>query len=551
MKRILLLSAAIVTLFVGALAFRTDYFEISKNLEIFTDLYKELNTYYVDDIDPNDIMQEGIGAMLQSLDPYTNFISEADMEDYRFQTTGKYGGIGSLIQKSGEYVMVSEPYQDNPADEAGLRAGDRIVRIDAYDVVGKSTQDVSKLLKGEPGTTVEVEVERPTLDGGFETVVVDIVREEVQIDNVPYHGMVDEHIGYIRLSNFTQEAGQEVADALKDLKEEDPDLAGVVLDVRGNPGGLLKEAVNVCNVFIEKGELIVMTMGKNPEWDREFKTINQPVDTDIAVAVLTSRGSASASEIVSGAIQDLDRGVVIGQKTFGKGLVQTTRPLAYNSSLKVTTAKYYIPSGRCIQAIDYAERNEEGAVVKIPDSLKTAFETRNGRTVYDGGGIDPDIPVDMRTLNEISISLLRKNLIFDYATQFVLRNETIPPAGAFELSDAQYADFVDWLSDKEYDYTTDSERMLEELRDEIEEEGRLAAVEADLDELGDEIMHDKERDLQNHRTEIQRLLEVEIATRYHYQRGSIEAGFKYDDDLAEALRTLTDSGAYEDILTAR
>jgi carboxyl-terminal processing protease len=418
MKKYLIVVIVAIVGLIGFTSSTTQYFEISKNFEIFGSLYKELNTYYVDEIDPNELMQEGINAMLSSLDPYTNFYSEADIETFRFETTGKYGGIGSLIRKYGDYIVITEPYEGFPAAKSGMIAGDKIAEVDGKSVKGKNTEEVSKFLKGEPGSSVKVKVLRPQADGSDKEMEFTVTREEVKVKNVPYYGFATNDIGYINLSNFTQLAGKEVEDAFKDLKKQNPNMKALVLDVRGNPGGLLNEAVNIVNIFVDKGHKVVYTKGKVSDWDKDFKTLNEAYDTKIPVAVLTSRGSASASEIVSGAIQDLDRGVVVGQKTFGKGLVQTTRKLSYNTQLKVTTAKYYIPSGRCIQAINYAEKDEEGAVVKIPDSLKVAFKTANGRTVYDGGGVDPDIITEPRKLSDITVALLRKDLIFDYATYF-------------------------------------------------------------------------------------------------------------------------------------
>lgn len=529
----------------------TEYFEISKNLEIFATLYKELNSYYVDDIDPNEFMQEGIDAMLHSLDPYTSYYSEAEIENYRFETTGKYGGIGSLIKKSEDYIVISEPYEGYPADKAGLIAGDKIVSVDGNLVKGKSSDEVSKYLKGEPGTKIQVKVLRPLADGSDKEMNIEIVREEVKVKNVPYYGMANDNVGYIKLSNFTQQAGKEVEDAYKSLRKENPNLAGVVLDLRGNPGGLLHEAVNICNVFIDKGQLIVFTKGKVEEWDKDFKTINEPVDTDIPVVVLTNRGSASASEIVSGAIQDLDRGVIVGQKTFGKGLVQTTRKLSYNTQLKVTTAKYYIPSGRCIQAINYAEKDEDGAVSRIPDSLKVAFKTSNGRVVYDGGGIDPDLVLEVEYLSDISVSLSRKDLIFDYATIYKAKNPELRGGIDYRMSQAEYDEFVAWLQDKDYDYQTESEALLDKFKEAAEEEDYFAAIESEFVMLKEEIGHDKKKDLQKQQAEIKQLLENEIVTRYYYREGAIQNSFSYDKEMTEALKILEDKSVYENYLKAQ
>ena len=542
----------IIVVIVGALGIAatntTEYFEISKNLEIFATLYKELNSYYVDDIDPNEFMQEGIDAMLLSLDPYTNFYSEAEIENYRFETTGKYGGIGSLIKKEEDYIVISEPYEGYPADKAGLIAGDKIVSVDGKLVKGKSSEEVSKYLKGEPGTKIMVNVLRPKGDGTDEEMNIEITREEVKVKNVPFYGYLENNVGYIKLSNFTQQAGKEVENAFKELKKEHPEMEGIVLDVRGNPGGLLHEAVNITNVFIDKGELVVFTKGKVKEWDKDFKTINDPIDTEMPLVVLTNRGSASASEIVSGAIQDLDRGVIIGQKTFGKGLVQTTRKLTYNTQLKVTTAKYYIPSGRCIQAINYAEKDENGAVKKVPDSLKVAFQTLNGRTVYDGGGIDPDVITDVEYLSDISISLGRKDLFFDYATVYRTKNKELHDGKKFRLTDAEYADFVDWLQDKDYDYTTGSEALLAQFKETAEKEAYFEGVKAEYEALEKQIHHDKQKDLEKKSGELKRLLENEIVTRYYYREGAIENGFVYDDEVKEAIALIQNPTKYNEIL---
>lgn len=536
---------------IAATSLATEYFEISKNLEIFATLYKELNTYYVDDIDPNEFMQEGIDAMLLSLDPYTNFYSEAEIENYRFETTGKYGGIGSLIKQDEDFIVVSEPYEGYPADKSGLIAGDKIFAVDGNLVKGKTSEEVSKFLKGEPGTSISVEILRPQLDGSDKAMVLEITREEVKVNNVPFYGLVENDIAYIKLSNFTQQAGKEVEDAFKELKNEHPNLKGLVLDLRGNPGGLLHEAVNITNVFIDKGELVVFTKGKVEEWDKDFKTINEPLDTELPLVVLTNRGSASASEIVSGAVQDLDRGVVVGQKTFGKGLVQTTRKLTYNTQLKVTTAKYYIPSGRCIQAINYAEKDEDGAVKRIPDSLKVEFQTRNGRVVYDGGGIDPDVATEVEYLSDVSVSLSRKDLIFDYATIYKLNNPDLRDGIEFRVNDTEYADFVAWVQDKDYEYSTESESMLAEFKEVAEEEEYFDAIEAEFKALESKIYSDKKNDLIKQSDEIKRLLENEIVTRYFYRKGAIQNSFVYDVEVAKAVELIQNPNEYKKLLSVQ
>ncbi len=530
------------------LAFVTDnLFEVSKNLDIFATLYKEVNTYYVDDIDPSKFMRTGIDAMLNSLDPFTNYISEAEIEGFRFQTTGKYGGIGATIRKSGDYLAVAEPYEGFAAYKAGLMAGDVILEIDGKSTKGKTTDEASKVLKGSPGTTIKLLIQRP---GDKNTMLKEFPREEIKINSVPYHGMLNNEIGYIRLSQFTEQCGKDVADAVKDLKSKN-DLKGIVFDLRGNPGGLLNEAVNIVNVFVDKGQKVVSTKGKVAEWDKEYKALNEAVDTKIPVVVLVNSGSASASEIVSGAFQDLDRGVVVGQKTYGKGLVQSTRQLSYGTQLKVTTAHYFTPSGRCIQALDYAHRNEDGSVGKIADSLKTPFKTKVGRTVYDGGGVDPDILLDAPKYSPISKSLIEKNLIFDFATQYRQQHDSIVKAKEYKLSDADWNSFSLYLKDKEYDYSTKTEDALKALQKNAESEKYFDAIQADYDLIKNKISHDKEHDLQKNKEELVKLLEQEIVSRYYYQNGRIMNALNNDSEILKAIDILNNKELYNSTLTAK
>jgi carboxyl-terminal processing protease len=549
-KKFLIIACIALVAFIPVAFTGSTYFEVTKNLDIFTTLYKELNTYYVDTLNPDKLMRTGINDMLEHLDPYTDYIPEEEMEDYRTQTTGKYGGIGAVIGTRGEAVVVTEPYEGFPADKAGLRAGDKILEVNGKSTNNNKTDQVSAMLKGKPGTDVVVKASRMQKNGKEEEFTVKMVREEIKIKNVPYFGMLNDDIGYIRLGGFTERAGAEVKSALETLESKHK-LKGLVFDLRGNPGGLLNEAINVANVFVDKNIRIVDTKGKIDEWNKSFYTLNEPVDLKLPIVVLADGGSASAAEIVSGSLQDLDRAVIVGQKTFGKGLVQSTRSLPFNAKLKITTAKYYIPSGRCIQAINYAERNEDGSVKRMPDSLKTAFKTKNGRTVYDGGGIDPDVDLDPEKFAKITISLLTKNYISDYATQYRIDHDNIANAHDFRLSDSEYNDFVAWVSKKDYDYTTRSEKLLDEFKATAEKEKYYDDIKDDYDALKKTMMHDKENDLQKEKAQIKGLLEEEIAARYYLNSGRIESSFKDDKELKRAIDVLNNPAQMNDILAKK
>lgn len=525
-------------------AFNSRNFEIAKNLDIFASLFREIVVNYVDDVNPSELMKTGIDEMLYSLDPYTNFIPESQIEDMRFMTTGQYGGIGALITSRGDYTIITEPYEGFPAHKAGLLPGDRILEIEGQTVKGKSSEDVRELLKGQPGTTLSLLIER---DGEPRPFVRDVTREVVTISNIPYYGMLDEKTGYIKLTGFTQHAGREVRDALNELKQNNA-VENIVLDLRGNGGGLLNEAVNITNLFVGKDELVVSTQGKIADRNTNHRTLNNPIDLEIPLVVLVDRGSASASEIVAGAIQDFDRGVILGQRTFGKGLVQNVIPLSYNTQLKVTVAKYYIPSGRCIQAIDYAQRNEDGSVAMIPDSLKKAFTTRNGRVVYDGGGIEPDVALDPQSLSNITFALATRFLIFDYANQYYRTHESILPADQFVITNEIYNDFVNFLSDKDYEYETRSERLLADLKEASAHEKYFNAIETEYEALQQKMMHNKEEDLITFRDEISMLLKEEIVTRYYYQKGRVQASLSQDQEIARALEVLANGNGYKRIL---
>lgn len=541
--RIVGLIAALVLVIGVAFRSTDNYFEISKNLDLYASVVREINTYYVDDIDVGKLNKKAIDEMLKTLDPYTNYISEAEAEDFRFQLTGQYGGIGAQIAQKGDYVVITNPYENYPAQKAGLLAGDIITEIEGKSTKGKSTSDISKMLKGQPGTAIKIGIKR-----GDEQFSKDITREEIKMKNVPYSGMINSETGYIRLSGFTNDAGKEVRDALVELKKN-AGMKQVILDLRGNPGGLLNEAVNVVNVFVPIGQEVVTTKGKVSEWNTKYSTLSQPVDVTMPVVVLTNHGSASASEIVSGTLQDLDRAVIIGQRTFGKGLVQSTRPLNYNAQIKITTAKYYIPSGRFIQALDYSHRNEDGSVGNVPDSLKKAFKTRNGRTVYDGGGIEPDIHVKEKTASKIAESLVAKQLIFDFATRYRQQHASIGSIGTFQVDDRLFDEFKNFLSDKEYGYTTDSEKALEEFKQKADDEKYFEAVKAEYEAMKKNLNHDKLADLERNKQDIKELLQEEIARRYYFQKAQFETSFQHDADIREALKLFSTPDQFKKIIS--
>ncbi|MEO9474244.1 MAG: S41 family peptidase [Cyclobacteriaceae bacterium] len=518
-------------------------FEIIKNLDIFITAFKEVNSYYVDEINPNKLMRTGLDAMLSSLDPYTDYIPEDDIEDYRTITTGEYGGIGALVDKKDGVSTIVLPYEGYPASRAGLKAGDQILSINGIDIREKRSDEISRLLKGQSKSEIVLKIKRFGVEEPFE---VSLEREKITIDNVPYFGMVTEDVGYLKLTDFTTGAGQEVKNAVLELKADGAEK--IILDLRGNPGGLLNEAINVSNVFVGKGKEVVTTKGKLSKDLRVYNTLNDATDTEIPLVVLTSRGSASASEIVSGVMQDYDRGVLVGQKTYGKGLVQQTRPLAYNSQLKVTTSKYYIPSGRCIQAIDYSHRNPDGSVGKIADSLKAEFKTSKGRPVYDGGGVSPDIVVDTYQYAPITFSLMRRDLIFNYATEYVFNHESIAPAKDFRISDEEYAEFANWLKGKDYDYTTQVEKDIERLIATSKDEKYYEDIAEQIESLKKATLHNKEQDLQTFKKEIKTLLEQEICSRYYLQDGIIESTFNRDADVKAAVNVLNDADRYNAIL---
>lgn len=520
------------------------YFEIAKNLDIFATLFKEVNTYYVDEVNATKILKTGIDAMLESLDPYTNYIPEDDIEDYRTMTTGQYGGIGAIIGRKGTKNIILMPYEGFPAHSSGLKIGDEIVSIDGKEVKDKNTTDISKLLKGQAGTKVKVVINRY---GKKDPIAFEITRQKIKIENIPYTGMVNNEVGYFHLTDFTTNASKDVRDAVVKLKEMG--AKKIIFDLRDNPGGLLNEAISIANLFIQKDKEVVSTKGKVSEWNKTYYAQSAPLDTDIPIVVLTSGRSASAAEIVSGVIQDYDRGILVGEKTFGKGLVQATRPLSYNAQLKVTTAKYYIPSGRCIQAIDYSQKKEDGSATRIADSLRREFKTKNGRVVYDGAGVYPDITVTKTELHPITQSLINKNLVFDYATKYYYEHEKIAPAKDFQITDAEYENFVKFLSGKDYDYKTKIESDLESFVENSKKEKYYDGLKDQIETLKAKINHNKDSDLQKFKAEISEVLETEIVSRYYLQKGVVEASFDNDEDIKSALNVFKDDTKYKNLLS--
>lgn len=530
---------------VGFLATQeTRDFKVAKNLDIFFSMFRELNTFYVDDIDPDKIIKTGIDNMLKTLDPYTVYFPESDAEEFAILTTGKYGGIGSVVRGGGEYVVIREVYKGFPADLAGIRPGDLITKVDGAALKGVPSDKVSEKLKGNPGTEITVTVSRNGKETDYR-----MKREKIVIPSVPYYGMIDSKTGYIRFSSFTQDCSKDVRDALIDLKTHNP--AQIILDLRGNPGGILTEAVEIVNLFVGPGNLVVSTKGKVKQYDEDFSTTRAAVDEKIPLAVLINSGSASAAEIVAGAIQDLDRGIIVGQRSYGKGLVQVSRQLSYNTQLKVTTAKYYIPSGRCIQAIDFSHRNEDGSVGYIPDSLISEFKTRNGRIVRDGGGIAPDIESIPEPLSQISAELYLRYFIFDFATQYYWSHPEIKSAADFTFTDRDYSDFRNMLVARNFSYRTSTESTLAELIENAKKE-KYYDIHKDLfNQIEKDVAHNLDQDLSLFKPEITDLIKEEIVSRYFYEEGAIAWGLKDDEQVVRAIEVLNDPVKYGYVLSGK
>jgi carboxyl-terminal processing protease len=516
-------------------------FRIAKNLDIFFSLFRELNTFYVDTIDPDKLIKTGIDDMLKTLDPYTVYFPESEADEFTIMTTGKYGGIGSLVRPANDYVVISEVYKGFPADKAGIKPGDILKKVDGTSLKGLATDKVSEKLKGNPGTEINVTIERNGKDTDYP-----LKREKIIMPSVPYWGMLDSKTGYIRFTSFTQGCIDDVKNALNSLKNSNAQQ--IILDLRGNPGGLLTEAVEIVNLFVAEGNEVVSTKGKEKQFYENYKTTKQPVDEKIPLAIIINRSSASASEIVAGAIQDLDRGIIVGQRSYGKGLVQVERPLSYNTQLKVTIAKYYIPSGRCIQARDFSHPNEDGSVGIIPDSLISEFKTKNGRIVKDGGGITPDIEILPDPLSQISSELFLRNYIFDFATNYYWAHPDIKSPDQFKFTDQDYSDFKTFLLSRKFDYKTGTEESLNELISNAKKEKYYDIHKELFNELEKDVTHNLDQDLTMFRSEITDLLEDEIVSRYFYENGAIAYTIKNDEQVLKARDILNNKDEYNSIL---
>ena len=521
------------------------YFDIAKSLDIFATLFKEVNAYYVDEVEPQKLIRHGIEGMLESLDPYTDYIPEDELETFQITTTGQYGGIGALIGIVNKKIVVTHPYKNFPAYRSGIRVGDEIISINGKNVQSKNPTEISTLLKGNPKTTLELKIRRA---GKSETVTHQLAREKISLTNLSFSGLVETDIGYIRLDDFTPGAAREVSEAVLDLKHKG--AKKIILDLRNNPGGLLHEAVNIVSLFVDKDLDVVATKGKVEEWNKTYKTLNKPIDKKIAMIILVGEGSASASEIVAGALQDYDRAVLVGQRTFGKGLVQTTRPLAYNSQLKVTTAKYYIPSGRCIQALDYTHRKDDGTVERFADSLKTEYKTKGGRKVFDGGGLDPDINVEDEYVGTITSALINKGLVFEFASKYCAQNPVKPDLKSFKLSDKDFENFLSFAKSQKFSYTTALEDDLSKLVDVAKKEPYYDQLSRELKELETKIQASKSSDLTNYKSEIMNILQAQIGFHYDLYEGQAEVTLDHDKAILEARKVLNDSLRYNKLLSA-
>jgi carboxyl-terminal processing protease len=525
-------------------------FQIAKNLDTFNSIVKELDMFYVDTLDPNKTVREGIDYMLSSLDPYTEYYPEDDQAELQQMLNASFGGIGSLITYNQKLKrsMIAEPFEGTPAAKVGLKAGDILMEIDGKDLAGKNNQEVSQMLRGAVGTSFKLKVERPDEKGGTRPLEFDIVRQTIQTPMIPYDTIFNKNVGYINLSTFSGTPSKDFKKTFLKLKKEG--ITSLVIDLRGNGGGRLEEAVEIANFFLPRGKVIVTTKGKTKQASNTYKTLREPLDLDIPITVLVNGATASASEILSGAFQDFDRAVIVGSRTFGKGLVQTTRPLPYGGVMKLTTSKYYIPSGRCVQAIDYKHRNEDGSVGTIPDSLTTVFHTAAGREVRDGGGVMPDIEVKQEKLPNILFYLVRDNLIFDYATQYCLKHPSIPSPQEFKVTEADYNDFKAMVKKADFKYDQQSEKIMKTLKEAAKFEGYLDEASEEIKALEKKLTHNLDRDLDYFSKDIRSMIADEIIKRYYYTRGGIIQQLKDDDGLQAALKILADPVKYKETLSA-
>ena len=534
----------IVVVALGTWSFKDDLFQISKNLDVFASVYKEVNINYVDDINSAKMVKNGVDAMLDGLDPYTEFVPESEIEDYKLHyVSTQYGGIGAGIFARNGKVYVSDVFAGFPAQKADIRPGDQLVKINDIDLAGKNNDEVGQLLKGTKGASIKLVLKR---DNEPKAVEKTLTRDEIKQPNVSYYGMVDGNMGYIKLDKFLENSAEEVTNALSSIKKNNPN--GIILDLRSNGGGILQEAVKIVNLFVPKDVEVVSQKGKIAEKNFTYNTVSSPMEPNLPLVVLVNSHSASASEIVAGSLQDLDRAIIIGQRSYGKGLVQQTFNLPYNSLVKITIAKYYIPSGRCIQEIDYTHRKDDGSVVKVADSLIHEFKTKDGRSVYDGSGIYPDVFVKQDNFANITQALVRKLIIFDYATLYRNTHTTLDDPRKFSLSDAEYADFVKYLEGKDYNYNTGTEKVLASLKTEATKEKQFTEIQAEYEALKSKMMASKKNDLQIHKDEIKQVLGNEIASRYYFEKGRYETNFKYDKELAQAVKIMQDKEQVASIL---
>ena len=533
---------SVVLLFSLQAKAQSNGFEVIKSLELMDQIYENLDLYFVDDVQPGKLSKVAIDAMLKELDPYTVYYAEANIEDYRLMTTGQYGGIGSLIKKADEYVYISEPYEGNPAQKSGLRAGDKILEIDGKTMFNKPSDQVSDALKGPKGTVVKILVER--FNEGNK--LIEITRDEIKIPDVPYYGIIKEKVGYIALNSFTQTASEEVKKGIIAMQKDG--MEQLILDLRGNGGGLLIEAVKIVNFFVPKDKVVVFTKGRVKEENHVYKTMEEPIALGLPLIVLIDEGSASASEIVAGSLQDLDRAVIIGEQSYGKGLVQRTYDLKYGSKVKITIAKYYTPSGRCVQRLEYYDKESGAKPKEISDSLLRKFKTQNGRDVIDGRGIDPDLAIEKEDLSQFSALLFSKNIFFNYATQYSAINKEIAAADKFQLSDDEYALFKTYVLNAKLNYSTAAQNALKKLKLEAEKEGTFDDLKAEYENILVKISPDPAKDLDKYRIEIAEMLENEIVSRYYFQKGRTINSFEHDPAVIKAIQTAMDNNSYNAIL---